>query len=761
VLLRKYISLSLITVFTAQTLSPVRAMEMGTDGEKAPSTVKKQAPLTVLGISGKTGAGILHYALKDGFVSVLLGCRDDSTHKLGDWCNFGGGSGPQKVEGLTPQTNQPTGFLHEDAARESCEESNGIYAPHPELLKHRPFIDTLTKKSETDFYYRLYWEAVNYVDSQIFRDKLKQEGLDHHNKEYTDFRWIPVHNLWKAVESKTDIVTVGDQETHLYDPLFKSLSTRAGLAFLKKLDRDKTLENQKIRWDEYLSIYTYSSSLRDFKNRAYVLENGCSLKEFWSESPLVDNWSESPLVDKRKQLAYAVSAHGMVLVQLKRHFQKDLPLPVEEEVPGWDFQSPETLSRIHLRLVLGPDYKTPENFKGDQRQADLANIEAYFSRYLGKEVELKRPVEVLNSDYELFLKALEFETKHKQWPTFYHGASENMNNLFKSFTYLREMMTLSPLDHTVALRGTDIYFRDHKNLKDFTDSYGAEENMQTSNAMLFLNFAIFACQRTTETTSSSVEYLLNNHSVNEPGMTERFEEALALAGFSNPTYVHFQSLFEQYVRYQNPPYGNSLFIAIAQTPRELDQYNYPTGGGGSVYKHVSSTSEILSKIQEEGKRILKNPHELFELEQDRKKKLFAENRLILNPERVMDPSQTRIKIFDRFPLNDQDQKVYDEAMRRISVALLGDWLAQHTSIIEGSFTTFPVLKTLYKWAYKKNMPEPLVENPPIDGFLYLIKNGYVSAVQNYYETYPGILTNSQLDRKTLIKSALGSYQLEI
>ncbi|MEI8295830.1 MAG: hypothetical protein WCG04_04840, partial [Alphaproteobacteria bacterium] len=742
--INKCASILLITSILVQSTLPAYAMDRG------------PAPLTVAGQHGKTAAGILHYALHEGDIRILLGRRDDSRHEHGDWCNFGGGSeeahdGAGVDDGDDERKDrpqqQPLSDLSTDAARESAEESNRIYAPHPRVLRHQPFIDVITEKAGAPFLHRMYWQQVQYVAPEIFRAKL--EDASGHNKEYTDFMWVRAGDLFNAATTENPLLQVGDRKINIFAPLFATLSTVSGKGFLEHLSTRK--------------------SLRAHSNLYYHLGGAGTPEQFY----------QRPLYDADAVLAEAVAAHGMAMTEIKRRQLQARPLPARTptaaEAAWWNPHCDESISRIHLRIVLGPDYKTPEQFAGEQnprREAELANIRTYFNRYAAAEyeqknqgddedkehkAEFKRAIRLRDSDYELFADALAFEEANKAWPTFYHGANANLNNLFKSFTALRELIVLKPLDGLAALRGTDIYFRDGS-MQEFLTRTGYHENDLTQASMLFLNFTLFAGRQTTVSTSSSVEYVINDHSVNEPDLAARFEEALALAGFSKPVYTYFQSLFEQHFKYRCAPLANSVLLAVSQNPQNIDAHSYPTGGGGHRYA-VPTTSQVLHDIQaeyEHGKAKEKEASVGFAGDPDKRRALFPENRLFLHPDRVMDYTQTRIQFFDRFPLSQRERQVYDQEMRQTTVAMLAEWLAQKSTVMEGSFLEYPALKTLYNMAYKGVTGHELQETPSVDGFIHLVRNGHLEAVKRYIASYPQVLEHEAIQANVLMNTVLES-----
>jgi hypothetical protein len=815
--IRKYTSILLSICMLSQSLLPVYAMERELE----------KAPLTVLSQKGRTSASIFHFANKDSEILIPLGRRDDSTNIiLGDWGNLGGGS--EETADSDPQAEilpKAEMTLDEDAARESNEESNGIYAPHAQVLRTCPFIDILTVKNEVPFLHRMYWQQIRYVAPEIFKLKL-QEASSQHNKEYSDFMWIRAADLWKAVIEKNPIIQVGSTQINVYKPLFDTLSTPSGMAFLEKLSKSNTLKTTGKKPTRKEEVHTYFS-VRKYMNCFYNLGNEDLTNHFYKPAEqhppiqVIEGFEEDgtskiistlqerkvenqvqdanfrnlyphaeilrpntyefvPLKNAKEEydLAKAVAAHGMAMILLKRRFNHDNPTPIPTpNVPLWNSHCDETISRIHLRIVLGPDYKTPDDFKLDQnprRSADLANIKEYFHRYSQVEYDQKikedvaekdktefmRQLHLLESDYKFFADYLEFEEEMKQWATFSHGASENVNNLLKSITYIRELISLKPFDGLLALRGTDIYFKDAKTVKEMLDRTGDNESEETKAAMLFTNFSVFSGRNTSVSTSSSGEYVINDHSVDEPDIIGRFEEALALAGFSKPVYDYYQSLFIQYVKYKNYPYGNSILVAFSQNPDDIDTYNYSSRGDGRYYT-IPSTLQNLCNIQAEYERLEQLSQQTgitedFTEESERKKSLFPENRTHLYPGRVLDLSKTRIKSIDRFPLSAEEKEEYDQEMRLTTIPMMAKWLDQKSTVMEGSFIEYPALKELHKVIYKGITGQELQETVNADGFIHLIRNGHLKAVKGYLTNYPDVLKHEKTTPQILIRAAMES-----
>lgn len=716
------------------------------------SATRDKRSKRVVGKKGKTASGILHYALFEGEILIPLGNRNDNQ----GWCHSGG----ESEDGESP---------HETASRESKEELIGTYVPHPDLLSHQPFIDTITEKNNDSFFYRLFFQKVKYLPSDVFKKKLVDLFLNEHSKEFTDIKWVKASDLWGAVATGNNILQVDGESIQLYGPMFQTLSTKSGQSILCKLWLDKTLNTTPS--DIYFSA-------RDSFNQCYQIGNKWSAEEFAEIQKEFYLPKSTESSENNKILATAVAAHGMAMVQLKRKFQ-EIESPTAPKTALWNPKCEKTLSQIHLAMVLGDQYKEAEDFKGDpnpRRAANIENIRAFItlnndSEYW-QEHNQDRKIDLLESDYGVLADILDWDDNNKEWPTFIHGTSDRLNNLFKAFTYLRELIGVRSLKQLVSTRGTDIYFKQDKTIWDMINRTGPVQNNETSNAMMFLNFVIFATCNTTNSTSSSVEYYANNHSVTLQDMSARFEEAMALCGFSKPDYSYFHSLFEQFYKHQHPTFENSVLIAVSQNPVTLDDYNYPTLGGGSFlitsYQDTrkQDTSKIAHALQNEFEQQRQREQKLqwefehplghensgklnhskpqaqsgrvrfdsFKNDTERKKSLMPENRRFLQPDSFLNLDLIRSCPFDRFPLSDDEKRAYDAEMRKTTVHIIADWLAEHTQSIPGSFKETPVIKKIYTRAYEKITGEKPKESLPIDGFIYLAQNSNKETVEGFITT---------------------------
>lgn len=632
---RRSTCLLLSAALSFQSIAPTLAMQQLEDLEQRTDLREYSSVPTNLSLkaqSGRTAAGSFLYALHEGKIRFLLGQRKESGH----WCNPGGGS---------EESNGREVFLFHTAARETNEELNGLYCPQPRLLKNKPYIDT----DNGSLFYRMYWEQVQYLDEEILINKL--QGATAVGQEFTDFIWLEAPCLLQAVEDKQPIIQINPEKNiEIYPELFSMLSTLSGKAFLKSLINHKKIhrfskdlrllinrlyfigqeaplltdlksqpprswptinvdpEAQAIAAQEqamknlYLSPLSLCSATEEGKleyldKRATFLKKKDSL----AEAVFPPNPYQIVVLDKegdKSILAGAVAAHLGSLIELKHHFSQ------KNAVANDQTKREASYSDMSLRIILGPDYKTPDHFpntENPQDSADNENIKVFLDRYYRADEirEGKREVKVLPSDHSLIKTILQWE-RHKASPTFYNATSDTIYSLSLFFSHLRKYMMAAPLEGLPGFRGTDIYFKGIKTMVDAIEKYGYRdytpgESNGRSNLVLCGNATALAGLSTTCTTSSSIEYVMNNHSVRPPDLGSVIQEALALSGFDDPTNTYFEALFQQFIAHNHPEYANSVMFAIQLHPELLETYTYPAYGGGSPFTQKDEyTIQLLS-----------------------------------------------------------------------------------------------------------------------------------------------------------------------
>ncbi|HQS83317.1 MAG: hypothetical protein B7Y25_00435 [Alphaproteobacteria bacterium 16-39-46] len=731
------------------------------------------------------------------------------------------------------------GDLAETAAREEREESNKILASHPNLLRKLPFIDVLTEKENALFLYRMYWKEVEYINPKYFM-KAMEAATEAHNKEYTRFKWYKVSSLLKACEIKNPALSeteflyaplfatlctdsgltfLRELDAHKkLSPFKKEIRTKQNrLYYLGEHDAtrpDLRHDETRVYWpleDPNLDrIVSEPALLPDdsFESisaermRKSLLRERLSAESLKTQTHYLSlnedafGKTTTSLEKAKRQFAGAVAAHAAFLIKLKERntpsslSEQQIPdsrealshavssQEVDPESPNlWD-PSAENLTRVHLRIVLGPDFKGPLDFEGEdaQEKADLENLREYFKRFEPLD-DKNQKITLQESDYKIFAKMLAWASQTK-WPTFYHAANADQNNLWSAFTEIRKFLRLDPLKGLLALRGTDIYFRNHQNMAQIIREIGFDDYAQDRHfQVMSFNSVLTADKQTTISSSSSAAYFGNNRSAKPQHIEYRSKEALALAGFNNPEYAYFYALFQQYLAHINEGQDNSVLLACAIRPDILKEFSYAALGGGQPHEmsvkestekeNVRTTSSVyaLHRLQEESKRLSQLPRaEAFDIDTTRKKELVQQLRLHIHPENVtLNPDKILFKSFSRFE-DDQKRQEFQKEMSRLTTAFMADWLSQENEVLSGSFITFPLIKDLYNRIYKGITGKTVEEKASFQGIEFLIKHGHLDGVRSFVTAYPEVLEKcfkTPDQKKQALTSALLSGNVDL
>ena len=126
-------------------------------------------------------AGILLWSVHNGVPVVLIGERNDDR----GWCGMGG------------SCDASDAFPYVTAARETMEETMGIFTLPPELVAWLPYHDTRLSESETLF--RTYIANCIMVPENKFNEML--ENANGHSKEYKQFKWVPITDIIRMAQN--------------------------------------------------------------------------------------------------------------------------------------------------------------------------------------------------------------------------------------------------------------------------------------------------------------------------------------------------------------------------------------------------------------------------------------------------------------------------------------------------------------------------------------------------------------------------------
>lgn len=634
---------------------------------------------------GETAGGAVLYAkLANGEYYTLLGLRDDCNA----YCNPGGRS---EEDHLT---------VAQTAAQEICEETVGIYAPHSILLSQQPYIDYYNDS----LLYRLYFLEVEYVSEDFLNKKLKETD-DQRSKEFKRLLWLPIKKLRSALKNRETSFMFNGENIPVYRPLINTLNNRGGFSILKSLSKKNKpsqfrksygLFNKlyipgnfevpkfKIYWNG-VNCETLDNKKIPFGQNASG-EMGC-MKLICHDNKLI--FKSDVLFDElreKKILGHAVAAHAAAMNELK-----DMFTPRRHQ----RFKNIETASDLQMQCALKGNYSSPEDDLFSHLKTEKERVKAAFMK------NMKNLYSFDEHALERLWEAYAYVKENAADPAFFHGATGEIKHLWSSFTCLHRLIRINPLRDSLSLRGTHIYYQGLTNDSDILNKL---KDRNERNVFLWLNMAFNSGPTVfSDSSSSSVGYWASNHSVREPINTEKFEEATALMGFVS-SYAPFESLFEQYVAQNSPNRENGTLLIIQPLDQNAEDHflEYSRRNSYGFTPYMPTYRKLMSS-----EYLGKND--------------FPEIRLLTHPN-CMD--QIKIRSFDFYPLRNSKHKKFDQKMRDVAIAMLGDWLAQNTKIMPGSYA-YPVhLKKLYHYVSGLAHEEKVT----LEGVLYLMEHGQFEPV---------------------------------
>ena len=440
-----------------------------------------------------------------------------------------------------------------------------------------------------------------------------------------------------------------------------------------------------------------------------------------------------------------------------------------------------TMTEGHLMLVLGKEYAEPKDRQhasqaSPHRSANITNLRKYFDTYNSMEYkskiadgksEFKRELVIDERYIERLADVMDSERTEWEKTGFYpiyHGTNDENGHAFRIASSLQNHLTLSQTDRLTRLHYTDLYFRDLTNMIDDAARNGdSHYDNGNRDRRIFGNFVLTAGRATSRSTSSSVEYWGNNHSVADPNVSKRFEEGTALLGM-DLSYAPYESLFQQFIADTGTPYGNAMLLQLFIKPDALTEY------GATDYMDEKVALTAYQNAQAEYERVAQAGKEDFEpktadgkidstrTEETRKKTgLFGEVRLSLHPSLADDPSQLKMHGLDFFPLTPDKKKRFEKELSKTTAANLGYWFSQRTALIPGSLMEAPAARDLYKMVFKGVTGNTLEDVPNTHSLLHLARFGHIEALKTLVETCPDLVQS--IDPVTLCNAALssGSY----
>lgn len=773
--------------------------------------------------SAQTAAGLFNWAIHQGEAWVLLGQRDDidawctpgGKSKPGEasLANTAATEGAEEsfnIYAPHPSILKRQAFV--DLATLDDRNSEGTsssFASDDDNESSSESISSQTSHGSVlsvSEYFRLYFNKVQYLDAKIFKKRLA-DAVDSSSKEYKDFRWVRLMDVLYSLEDQSPIIQFSEKVTiNLYEPLFDILSTPTARNFLTSiveqghiaralprnllyvLDQEtdlESLENAELKSHWHIPTFD-AQALHDAQNykkapfkgplEAVPFDQDAFGRPAATRATflLMPNDSETLAKEMvtynaeqaRQTFGHAVALKAALNAEIKEIFAEPTPPPSQEAQDLW--APTRTLSDLLLEFQLGKEYTPSTNSasKDENRKADLKNIKLYLEKSIISEGELKRKAEINPSDVERIADVYALERENKDgWIPMIHATQADISFFARLATELRRLLSLGNFmpGTTPGLRGTDIYFDGHDTMdQSIASTTLSDYDYNNQSRRLSTNMAISPGLNSTLTTSSSLEYFINAHSVQNPNVMKRFEECMHLLGLSDCSFAPFQGLFEQYFANLHQALPQSTLLLLLVNPKIAAKY--------SVAKYVrrpsnepqfGSTMTAFQKAQTELETTIGTPAVVDAKTDTSSAKEITELRFLLHPEIMYDPQAVRVHATDRFPLDDDSMRELSKKTRQAIAYDLGTWLAQHTKVMPHAFHGPLMLKKLYEIIHRNLTGLPVMEESTTKGFVALVGNGSLESVKSMTIAGADSLNLSTEDKRKLVKAALHSDKPEM
>ena len=485
---------------------------------------------------GKTAAGILTYAMKDGRPHILLSKR--VRHEC--WDNFGG------------KSEAGDDSLLATARREVAEESGQLLNYTDLELQQSPFHDIVTGTRDQQIY-RMYICQYNYIPATEFKDN-----------EHSAHLWVPLQDIIDAVDAgeakefegkKTVVVKTGRDEIPLYPPLFTMLQQLPVMESLRELQQSGQMKRR------------HTLSYAEKINKQEVVSE---------YRPLL-----TPL-EKRQKIAATFKTKSRVIRQLKHDNASKPELQVKK------ISCALSQSEVHLKAMLGKEYKN-----GDL----AANVRKFINMYAAdlsavRDEDQERLVQHC-------IALIETEKKYgDEYIYFYHACSNSIAFAYDVYTAIYQ--TLQQEINWSSFRPESEHLKRFQNITEFVAFYSDNGKHVINNndnnyndCALSANIFLFGNHDTQ--TSSSIHYLLKNDIRRQVDIAALFEELLQEFQISGTEIKRMLSVFDKYLHEQ----GGRLY-QIGMPIEQARQMSYPAGclGMMNTLNGDHELPSVLQKLRE-------------------------------------------------------------------------------------------------------------------------------------------------------------------
>ncbi|MDR2681868.1 MAG: hypothetical protein LBB29_02375, partial [Holosporaceae bacterium] len=620
------------------------------------------------------------------------------------------------------------------------------------------------------------------------------------SKEYMEFKWIPVSSIIKTIaqdpigkEELTVQLDDGSQYT-LMEDLSLMLRQKPVLAQLKKLGKTNSLNAPlpKHTWSASNCIGDAPYSITKTQNRRNIMLGKKKIFDEYRAPKNPDRLLTKKIIADQKDKVKKSAADTLPLVQKPSLLQRDayklehLDETIKKAVLDAAFQDPKenpfapgslSPTQAYLKLMLGNEY-----FVGDSRDVLKKNLTTFAKVIIPvMSMELGREFSVDEEVLQKLVDLLEFEVKEhrQQHVVMYHGLDGSLLSLYQYFSSLHALLKGEKIAPFGSLRGMHIPFINKKtnapynNILEVLDvlgnggDYGKERNtvLLCVNPLMLLGPGKFS-----HTTSSSIEYFLNSHSVFPPPVSDLMMETLLmlemLGDLTQRCYEEWHSLYTQFHEF-NGEKKNGGLLAISLPQDLIRTHTMLTHGGGSphVGSRISECSDesitpsilqMVLNLQRKAAEMAPNRSNILSLngnEQSTIRNLTNEARLYIDPKQPL-----KIEGKWHYDLDPHSMWLFQQRWEAMIETHLNRLLDARVLPIENTLITPSPNKSVWSNStihYHFPMPSE-------DQLSSFIGNGRDVAINFYLNMFPDLLnSNSERIRQAFWKAIAlnGKYEI--
>ncbi|MDR1551461.1 MAG: hypothetical protein LBS14_02180 [Holosporaceae bacterium] len=618
---------------------------------------------------------------------MLIGKRNDD----GTWCSFGGKADPSDIR------------IYRVAKRETAEESMGVFNSPREHIKRWPYHEL---HSENGSRFRMYFTVTDAPVAESVLNK-KLEASTGHSREYEEFLWLPVSTILSAL--RTPELDNGRLKVRVHgrpDPLIFMEDFTNMLHQLPVTQQLEAIEaGRPLALTQTFS--TWDSG--EFESISFP-------------DPDAIAPGEPPFQPGSKTAARAF---------IYRFSRTRTPRVVAlAPLLGPDTPHPFSPTQAYLRLTLRGDYE-----HGTSRAILEANLRRYMD-ILVKEHELHREIEVTEADITRLARFLEFEISEFQQGrvVLYHGLEGPLLLLYRYFSAWHAFFRGETQDGIWRLRGTDIPFINPRTGAPYTidETLGLQRGDYAgdkSTLLLCVNPVLtLGPGRWSHSTSSSIEYFLNSHSVLAPKIEQMLIDTFVLFGMppelAQENSQEILSIIAQFFGADHPENGGLLAFSLSSD--QVDLYTRAVYGGGALFSTPSVREVLENLIQAALKGSVMADAEI--------KSITSEARLLLHPGLLFP-----IRAEFRHPLTAGQERLLNDRLLHLLDLHLIRWLKHGMMPFPGSIysptSEIPLLTAAGEAGFQLK---------EIDNILpMLVSKGWMQPAEYFLGKFPDALSSGK------------------